>query len=77
LDVNEEIGLVLTSDVYDTIGGYVLGEIGRRPTVGDTVTQDGTSFEVTAVDGLRVARIRVRPTASVSDPSESTEPIGG
>jgi CBS domain containing-hemolysin-like protein len=77
LDVNEEIGLVLTSDVYDTIGGYVLGEIGRRPTVGDTVTQDGTSFEVTAVDGLRVARIRLRPTASVSDPSESTEPIGG
>jgi putative hemolysin len=66
-DVTEQLGLDLTSDVYDTIGGYVLGEIGRRPRVGDTVTHRGTVFEVEEVDGLRVARIRIRPAAPIEE----------
>lgn len=58
-EVDEETGLDLQSDVYDTIGGYVLGEIGRRPAVGDQVEQEGTVFRVEAVDGLRISRVRI------------------
>lgn len=60
-DVDERAGLDLTSDEYDTIGGFVLGEIGRRPEVGDRVTDDGTVFQVEAVDGLRIAQLRIWP----------------
>lgn len=60
-ELNEETGLGLESDIYDTIGGFVLGEIGRRPEIGDSVTVDDTRFQVEALDGLRIARIRIWP----------------
>ena len=76
-DVAQQINLDLNSDVYDTIGGYVLGEIGRRPRVGDTVTRRGTVFEVAEVDGLRVARIRIRPAVSIEDKPDPSGTSGG
>ncbi|MCX6550227.1 MAG: hemolysin family protein, partial [Acidobacteria bacterium] len=36
-DVNVQFGLGIDEDLYDTIGGYVLGRIGRRPRLGDSV----------------------------------------
>ncbi len=69
-DVNSESGLDLTSDTYDTIGGFVLGEIGRRPRVGDRVEVDGTAFEVEDVEGLRIARVKVWPSATDHDSAE-------
>jgi CBS domain containing-hemolysin-like protein len=58
-DLAERTGLHLTSEDYDTVGGYVLGEIGRRPEVGDRVTANGATFEVEGIDGLRVAKMRL------------------
>jgi CBS domain containing-hemolysin-like protein len=66
-DVNDEAELDLQSDVYDTIGGFVLGEIGRRPRVGDKVSAEGSTFQVEAVDGLRIAQVRVWPARPVAD----------
>ena len=56
-DVNEQFGLAIDEDTYTTIGGYVLGRIGRRARVGDTLDLDGRTLRVTAVDGLRVAKV--------------------
>ena len=72
-EVNERTGLHLSSDIYDTIGGFVLGEIGRRPSVGDRVTCDGAVFEVEAVDGLRVARVRLWPRPRAEDDETASE----
>jgi CBS domain containing-hemolysin-like protein len=72
-DVNEEAAMRLESDVYDTIGGFVLGEIGRRPRVGDKVTAEGSTFQVEAVDGLRIARIRIWPASSASKEPSGVE----
>lgn len=72
-EVNERTGLDLTSDIYDTIGGFVLGEIGRRPEVGDRVSYDGTIFQVEAVDGLRIARVRIWPNPKKQESSEATK----
>ncbi len=72
-DVNERAGLDLTSDIYDTIGGFVLGEIGRRPEVGDKVSYDGTVFRVEAVDGLRIAQVRIWPSPKPQEPAEMAE----
>jgi putative hemolysin len=56
-DVNVQFGLSIDGDLYDTIGGFVLGRLGRRPRLGDAVDIDGRRIRVEALDGLRVARV--------------------
>jgi CBS domain containing-hemolysin-like protein len=56
-DVNVQFGLDIDEDLYDTIGGYVLGRLGRRPRLGDVVEVGGRKIRVEALDGLRVARV--------------------
>ena len=60
-DVNERFGLHIDEGVYNTLGGFVLGEIGRRARVGDLVEVEGRTLRVEALDGLRVARVHVSP----------------
>lgn len=57
--LRERLGLELPDEPYDTVGGLVFGRLGRLATVGDTVEIDGFRFQVTAVDGRRVAQVRV------------------
>lgn len=49
---------------YETLGGLVMAELGRVPTVGDEVTVGTAAARVTlrveAMDGRRVERVRVR-----------------
>ena len=58
-DVNEALGLHLSEPHYDTIGGYVLGRLGRIPQEGDVVEDDGVRLQVLEMDGLRIARLRL------------------
>jgi len=56
-DVNEQFGLHIDATTYTTIGGYMLGRLGRRPRVGDMIEVDGRQMRVSALDGIRVAKI--------------------
>jgi CBS domain containing-hemolysin-like protein len=56
-DVNEQFGLHVDKETYTTIGGYVLGRLGRRPRVGDTIDVEGRRIRVDALDGIRVAKV--------------------
>lgn len=58
-DVNEQFALDIDEETYTTLGGYILGRLGRRPNVGDTVEAKGRTLRVEAVDGLRVSRVRI------------------
>lgn len=69
-DVNESFGLHLEEEPYDTIGGYVFGRLGRRARVGDEVTVDGWNLRVLALDGLRVARVRLAPLPRIAPAGE-------
>lgn len=46
---------------WTTVGGYVFGQLGRVPRVGDRVSMTGGHLEVVAMDGRRVAAVRVLP----------------
>ena len=46
---------------YETIGGWVMAELGRVPMVGDEVVVDGWTVRVLDMDGHRVDRLRLRP----------------
>ncbi len=58
-DVNVQFALHIDEDLYDTIGGFVLGRLGRRPRLGDVVEVGGRKIRVEALDGLRVARVKL------------------
>jgi CBS domain containing-hemolysin-like protein len=58
-DLNERFGLHLDEHTYTTVGGYVLGRIGRRPSVGDRVEVEGRIMRVEALDGARVAWVHL------------------
>jgi CBS domain containing-hemolysin-like protein len=56
--VNEYFDLDLPHEDFDTIGGYVLGSLGRPPEPGDTVEVDGGgTLRVKSVDGPRVSML--------------------
>jgi CBS domain containing-hemolysin-like protein len=59
-EVNEYFGLDLPHEDFETIGGYVLGSLGRPPEPGDTVEADGATLHVKSVDGPRVSILTLR-----------------
>lgn len=62
--VNEALGSEFESEDFDTIGGLVLGQLGRAPEVGDEVHTDGHCLRVDETDGPRVAQLIVSESAS-------------
>ncbi|ACV64259.1 protein of unknown function DUF21 [Desulfofarcimen acetoxidans DSM 771] len=59
-EAKEMFHLPVTEDTeYDTIGGYVFGELGKRPKVGDIVELPNHRLEVTRIQGLRIQQIRL------------------
>ncbi len=49
----------IESDDFDTVGGFVIHQLGRLPTVGDEVAVDGLSLRVLSMSGRRIRRLRV------------------
>ncbi|KQS73473.1 hemolysin family protein [Modestobacter sp. Leaf380] len=60
-DFAEATGLHLPEGPYETVAGWVLAELGRIPTVGDSVEVEGRELTVTELDGRRIARLSVSP----------------
>jgi CBS domain containing-hemolysin-like protein len=59
--VNEKLGLDLSEDEHDTIGGFVFGRLGRIPREGDEVPVRGGNLRVASMSGRRVARVAYVP----------------
>jgi putative hemolysin len=49
------------SDEYDTLGGFLMAQLERVPTAGDTVEWHDLRFEVMDMDGNRVDKVLVMP----------------
>ena len=47
------------SDDFDTVGGFLIHQLGRLPSVGDEVTVSRLSLRVLSMSGRRVRRLRV------------------
>jgi CBS domain containing-hemolysin-like protein len=69
-DVNEQFGLKIDEGTYTTLGGFVAGRIGRKPRLGDTVEEGSRTLMVEALDGMRVARVRI---SRERKPKQNTE----
>ncbi|ASN39785.1 hemolysin family protein [Paeniglutamicibacter terrestris] len=80
--LNDLIGEVEIPDdaAYETLGGFVMAELGRIPFLKDVVEIPGGTFTVTALDKRRVAELHFVPrppsnprAASASSPDEASE----
>lgn len=60
-EFNAEFDADLDDTDYTTVGGFIFGQLGRLPRPGDVMTVGLHRFEVVAMAGRRVDRIRVRP----------------
>ena len=58
-DFNAAHGAALDDADYNTLGGYLFGQLGRLPRVGDRIGVPPHLFEVAAMDGRRIAKVRV------------------
>ncbi|CAN5912473.1 hemolysin family protein [soil metagenome] len=59
-EVNERFGLELQDEDFDTIGGYILGSLGRPPETGDTVESQNALLTVKSVDGARISMLTLQ-----------------
>jgi putative hemolysin len=59
VDVRSDYGLRIPEGDWTTLGGYAFGRLGRLPKIGDRVPFPGGELEIIALDGRRVAGLRV------------------
>lgn len=59
IDARSDYKVQVPEGDWTTLGGYVFNALGRLPRVGDRVSIPGCELEVVAMDGRRVAAIRV------------------
>jgi putative hemolysin len=58
-ELNEQYSMAIPDEEYKTVGGFVFGEIGREPEVGDSIVFDECTYTVLEMDGHRVERIQI------------------
>jgi CBS domain containing-hemolysin-like protein len=56
------IELPVDTDAYNSIGGYVFGQLGRLPKRGDRVSVDGYRIRVESVRENRIEAVRITPS---------------
>lgn len=70
-EVSREFGLDIPDDgAWETVGGWMMAELGKIPEVGDVVKTDDLSARVEKMDGRRVESVRL---TSHGDGQEETE----
>ncbi len=69
--VDYGLELSIDSGAYNSVGGFVFGEIGRLPKRGDTVTRDGYSIRVESVRENRIEAVRVQERGARQQPTQA------
>jgi CBS domain containing-hemolysin-like protein len=59
IDVRSDYQLDIPEGDWATLGGFAFAKLGRAPHIGDRVVFPGGELEIVAVDGRRVAALRV------------------
>ena len=72
-DVNDLLGTQLPTAQADTLGGYIYGQLGRVPSMGDQLTHDGLLMEVQSVLGRRIRKVRVKRLPPPIDSAEEED----
>lgn len=66
IDARSDHRLTIPDGDWSTLGGYVFGRLGRLPRLGDRVAIPEGELEVMAMDGRRVAAVRVHRASTAT-----------
>jgi len=70
-DLCDMLDIHLTSDDYDSIGGYFIGKCDHLPKAGEQImTEEGIRLTVTAVIRNRIKQLRIQLPEPVTEPSD-------
>jgi putative hemolysin len=67
-DFNEQFSTEIEIEDYHTMAGYVFGQLGRAPEVGDEVQTDGVHLRVIEIEGSRIQRLEVEFKEPIAEP---------
>jgi CBS domain containing-hemolysin-like protein len=69
----EDVGIELpvSSDAFNSIGGYVFSELGRLPKRGDRITANGYEIRVESVRENRILAVRIHRRATGEFPRQA------
>ena len=59
-ELNEKIGTALEAENIDTIGGFLVDNMGRVPKKDDVLTHQGITFTILEADERRITRIKIQ-----------------
>jgi CBS domain containing-hemolysin-like protein len=59
-EVRDRLGVEIEREGFETLGGYLLSQLGRMPYVGETFEIGDLAFEVLEVERRRITKVRVR-----------------
>ncbi|QEH92800.1 HlyC/CorC family transporter [Dermacoccus abyssi] len=77
-EVADRIGAPVPDDrAYETLGGYVMQQVGRIPRAGDELSMPGWRLRVMSMDGRRVNRVRFTPMSEVTTDAGVGDVVGG
>jgi magnesium and cobalt transporter len=66
-EFNEYFGTAFDDEEFDTIGGLLLGQLGRMPKRGEEVDLAGYNFKVLGADSRRIHRLLVAEAAAETE----------
>jgi len=64
-DLNEQLGLDLSHDDYDTLGGFVFDLFGKIPVEYEKVTYNGINFIVQSMEGNKIKTIKIEKSTNL------------
>ncbi len=72
-DINEALGLDLSSEDYDSVGGLIIGGLDHVPVAGESITEDGIRFVVETMDKNRIEWVKMYLPEKTEDEEDHTE----
>jgi len=72
-DLNEDLGLDLPTEEFDTVGGLVFGLLGKPAAEGDEASSGRARFKVLEIQGRRVAKLRLEIEENGRQPAAAGE----
>ena len=73
IDVRSDHRVQIPDGDWTTLGGYAFAQLGRLPRMGDRVPVPGGELEVIAMDGRRIAALRVHRNKLNGESSEAAQ----
>jgi CBS domain containing-hemolysin-like protein len=73
IDVRSDYNIQIPEGDWTTLGGYAFAKLGRLPRMGDRIPVPGGEMEVVAMDGRRIAALRIHRTG-IRQPAPVAQP---